>query len=161
MISRIVTHCPPPSSQNLWKTRGGTMSCGVDWCEYNELFLSRFPFRNSQNPFFSRACGAKFTVLPLEKHILMIFWRAAGGFFGNLLTDFPLETAILESRKVKIFRPPEAAKILDPESGSWKQGGGGQWVTILLMWKFGVTNSYWLLSKVLYSAPQAIFFLHF
>ena len=40
----------------------------------------------------------------------MIFWRAAGGFFGNLFTDFPLETAILESRKVKIFRPPGLLK---------------------------------------------------
>ena len=54
----------------------------------------------------------------------MHFRRAADDFFDSLMIDFPLETAILDSKKVDFFWPPEAAQNLDLRSELRKQGGG-------------------------------------
>ena len=98
----------------------------LEIAKYPEIFApaAQFAFRNTENPNFSRACGAKMTVLPLENQLLMYFRRAAGGNFWCLFSCFPFRNHRFELQNSRFFRPPEAAKILRSESELRKQGRG-------------------------------------
>ena len=103
---------------SLWKpAEAGTMSC----------FWAVFPLEIVQVPFFFARLRRKIHRFAFRKHILMIFWRAAGGIFGQFIDWFPFRNSH--------FGVPESENF--PAAGGGQNFGsrvrllktkGGQWV---------------------------------
>ena len=115
---------PPLRAQISWKQGGGHLVVG----EKTQIFRTRswlvFPLETAKIVIFSRACGAKIIVLPLEKTFSMHFRRAAGEFFWQFDDRFPFRNSHFGLTKSRFFLAAGGGPKFGSEIRASKTRGG-------------------------------------